>query len=197
MPAVRLLVASPTSSLTPVASAAASRSNITRADGSSQHTWRPTSGTDARCGWFRARRCSTGGTPSRRWGYHTAIHMGEDVELIWRLRRLARRRGGRVAIIEDERGPRRPGDGDGWRPLLCAAGGDGLRRGAPRAPGASDPDGRRRPPRRRQGPPRRHPSVHGRHSGVPPGRRCQHQLGDDRRPSGPDVQPRREMGCGS
>ena len=51
-------------------------------------------------------------------------------------------------------GPDRPRDGHGRRPLLRAAGRHGLRRGAPRAPGASDGDARRRPLRRaaRSGP---------------------------------------------
>ena len=99
------------------------------------------------------------------------------------------RLGGPRGLLRRPRGTDRPRDGHGGRPVLRAAGRDGLRRGTPRAPAASDADGRRRPLRRPQGPPRRHARVHGRHGRAQSVEGRRPRLGDDRRPPGPDREP--------
>lgn len=54
-------------------------------------------------------------------GYDESLYMGEDVDFYWRLKRFAKRRNGRVRVIEDERvvpSTRRFDQDSIWRNLL-------------------------------------------------------------------------------
>ena len=84
----------------------------------------------------------------------------------------------------------RPRAGHRPRPLLRAAGGDRLRRGAPRRRGASPAAAAGRPQRGGQGPPGRDAALHGRHRRPPHGAGLALDLGAHRRDARPDEEPR-------